>query len=114
MIKIYHNPRCSKSREGLALLEKSGQDFEVIKYLEDIPTKKELNEIIKLLGIKPVKLIRRNESIWKEKFAGKSLSDAKIVAIMVEHPKLIERPIVIKGKKAVLGRPTNNIQILLD
>ncbi|RYC51326.1 arsenate reductase (glutaredoxin) [Flagellimonas olearia] len=113
MIKIYHNPRCRKSREGLEVLEQSGQDFEVIKYLDKIPTKDELNEIIGYLGISPIELVRKNEAIWKEHYKGKELSDAEIVAAMVKHPKLIERPIVINGKKAVIGRPAEKINTLL-
>lgn len=109
MIKIYHNPRCTKSREGLEILEKSGKDFEIVKYLEEVPSKKELQEIIKLLGIKPEQLIRKNETIWKEKFKGKTLSDEKLIDAMVSNPKLIERPIVINGKKATIGRPPQNI-----
>lgn len=109
MIKIYHNPRCTKSREGLEILEKSGKDFEVIKYLENIPNKKELNELIDLLGIKPEQLLRKNEKIWKENFKGKTLSDSEIVDAMIAHPKLIERPIVVSGKKAIIGRPPQNI-----
>lgn len=113
MIKIYHNPRCTKSREGLGILEESGKDFEVIKYLEDIPTKKELKEIINLLGIKPEQLVRKNEAIWKDNFKGKSLSDSEILNAMISHPKLIERPIVINKDKAVIGRPPENIQKII-
>ena len=109
MIKIYHNPRCSNSREGLDILEKSGKNFEVIRYLEDIPTKKELKEIIDLLGIKPNQLVRKNETLWKERFKGQDLSDTQIIKILIENPRLIERPIVINGKKAVIGRPPLNI-----
>lgn len=113
MIKIYHNPRCRKSREGLEVLEQSGQDFEVIKYLDKVPTEDELKEIIGYLGISPIELVRKNEAIWKEHYKGKELSDAEIVAAMVKHPKLIERPIVINGKKAVIGRPAEKINTLL-
>jgi len=113
MIKIYHNPRCRKSREGLEVLEQSGQDFEVIKYLDKVPTEDELNEIIGYLGISPIELVRKNEAIWKEHYKGKELSDAEIVAAMAKHPKLIERPIVINGKKAVIGRPAEKINTLL-
>lgn len=113
MIKIYHNPRCRKSREGLEVLEQSGQDFEVIKYLDKVPTEDELNEIIGYLGISPIELVRKNETIWKEHYKGKELSDAEIVAAMAKHPKLIERPIVINGKKAVIGRPAEKINTLL-
>ena len=105
MIKIYHNARCSKSRCGLEILEKAGKDFEVVKYLEDVPTAEGLKDIIKLLGIKPIDLVRKGESIWKVNFKNKDLSDAEIITAMVENPKLIERPIVINGNKAVIGRP---------
>jgi len=109
MIKIYHNPRCTKSRQGLQLLEKSRKEFEIIKYLEDIPTKEELENIINLLGIKPIELVRKNEKIWKESFKGKNLSDSDIINAMLQHPKLIERPIVINNNKAIIGRPTEQI-----
>ncbi|MFB9058224.1 arsenate reductase (glutaredoxin) [Mariniflexile ostreae] len=109
MITIYHNNRCSKSRNGLQLLEESGKDFKIVKYLEDIPNEKELKDIIDLLKIKPIDLVRQNESIWKSNFKGKDLSDADIISAMVEHPKLIERPIVVNGKKAVIGRPSEKI-----
>lgn len=114
MIKIYHNPRCTKSRQGLALLENSGKDFEIVKYLESIPSKEELTEIIKLLGISPVSLIRKNEAIWKEQFKGKELTDEELINAMVTYPKLIERPIVINGDKAVIGRPTEDINKILN
>ncbi|MCB0462601.1 MAG: arsenate reductase (glutaredoxin) [Flavobacteriaceae bacterium] len=109
MIKIYHNNRCSKSRCGLELLEQSGKKFIVIKYLEDVPTKNELKDIINLLGIKPIDLIRKNEAIWKEQFKGKTLSDAQLIDAMLKNPKLIERPIVINGNKATIGRPPEKI-----
>lgn len=109
MIKIYHNNRCRKSRCGLQLLEDSGQQFQVVKYLEDIPTFDELKKIISLLGISPIELIRKNESIWKQEYKGKELSDKSIIEAMISHPKLIERPIVINGNQAVIGRPTERI-----
>ena len=109
MIKIYHNNRCSKSRCGIQALEESGKQFDVVKYLEDVPSKAELKHIIKLLGITPIELVRKNESVWKEKFKGKTLSDDAIIEAMVANPKLIERPIVINGNKAVIGRPTEKI-----
>lgn len=113
MIKIYHNPRCRKSREGLDILEKSGKGFELIRYLENIPTKEELKTILSLLGISAEKLVRKNEAIWKENYRGKLLSDEEIIAAMILHPKLIERPIVINGKKAVIGRPPEDINTIL-
>lgn len=109
MIKIYHNNRCSKSRLGLGVLEKSGKEFEIVKYLEDVPSKEELQDIINLLGIKPIELVRKNEAIWKQNFKGKNLSDSEIITAMINNPKLIERPIVINGNKAVIGRPTESI-----
>jgi arsenate reductase len=113
MIKIYHNNRCSKSRCGLEILEKSGKKFQVIKYLENVPSAKELKDIIELLKIKPIQLVRKNEAIWKENFKNKELSDSEIISAMVKYPKLIERPIVINGKKALIGRPPELISSIL-
>lgn len=113
MIKIYHNPRCQKSREGLEILKESGKDFKIIKYLEENPGESELREIIKLLNIKPEELVRKNETIWKENYKGKDLSGDEIIQAMVKHPNLIERPIVINNNKAVIGRPPVLIKSLL-
>ena len=109
MIKIYHNNRCSKSRCAIEFLEKNKKEFEIIKYLEEIPSKKELQQIIKLLGINPIELVRKNESVWKESYKNKDLTDSEIINAMIENPKLIERPIIINGNKAVIGRPTERI-----
>lgn len=106
---IYHNPRCRKSREGLAILENSGKEFEIVKYLEDVPTEEDLSEIIKMLDISPIQLIRKTEKTWKEEYKGKELSDSEIIKAMVQNPKLIERPIVINKNKAVIGRPSSTI-----
>ncbi len=105
MIHIYHNPRCSKSRETLAILEELNVDFEIIKYLDTPLSEKELTEIIKKLEIAPIDLVRKKEVIWKENFAEKTLSDEEIIKAMATYPKLMERPIVVKGNKAVIGRP---------
>jgi arsenate reductase (glutaredoxin) len=113
MIKIYHNNRCSKSRIGLKLLEDSGKEFQVINYLENTPDKYELKKIISMLGIKPIELVRKNELIWKEKFKNKTLSDDEIIEILIKNPKLIERPIVLNGNKAVIGRPSEKINDIL-
>ena len=94
---------------GVKALEESGKDFEIVKYLEDIPSKSELKAIIKMLGIAPIDLVRKNEKIWKDNFKGKELSDDEIITAMTENPKLIERPIVINNNKAVIGRPTEKI-----
>ena len=109
MIKIYHNSRCSKSRSGLEILENSGKDFEIVTYLENIPTKKELKHILSLLDIKAEDLIRKNETIWKENFKGKTFTNNQLIEAMVSYPKLIERPIVINGQKAVIGRHPEKI-----
>ncbi len=113
MLKIYHNPRCRKSREGLEFLESSNKEFEVVRYLDNVPTQEELKTIIGYLGISAEELVRKSEAIWKEKYKGKSLSESEIISAMVQNPKLIERPIIIKGEKAVIGRPAEKISILL-
>lgn len=105
MITIYHNPRCRKSREGLALLEQSEKVFKVVKYLEDVLSEKDLKTLISKLNIKPIDLIRKNEAIWKSDYKGQQLTDEQIIKAMQKHPKLIERPIVVNGNKAVIGRP---------
>lgn len=113
MITIYHNPRCSKSRQGLTILENSGKDFEVVKYLDEPLSKEKLEEILKLLNISPLDLVRKNEAAWKENYKGKNLTNTAILEAMVSHPKLIERPIVVNGKKAVIGRPPESIMDIL-
>ena len=112
-MKIYHNPRCGKSRQTLQMINDAGKDIEIIEYLKDVPNEDELKSIIKLLGIAPDQLLRKNEAIYKEKFKGKSFTDDEWIKIMIENPKLIERPIVIDGEKAVLGRPPENVLSLL-
>ncbi|AVI52129.1 arsenate reductase (glutaredoxin) [Pukyongia salina] len=109
MTKIYHNPRCSKSRQTVQLLEREGETFETVLYMDSPPTATELTDILKQLGLQPIDLVRMNEQIWKENYKGKDLTNAQIVAAMVAHPRLIERPIVIKNGKAALGRPPENI-----
>lgn len=114
MLKIYHNPRCTKSRQGLEILEKSDEEFKVIKYLEDLPTKDELRKVLEYLNMPAEQLVRKNEAIWKENFRGQSLTEEEIIDAMITYPKLIERPIIIKGTKAVIGRPSEKIYELLD
>lgn len=113
MIKIYHNPRCKKSREGLAILEESGKDFKIIKYLDEVPSKDEIKSILDQLGISPIDLVRTQEKIWKENYKGKTLTNSELIEALHEHPKLIERPIVINNNKAVIGRPPENIKEIL-
>ena len=112
-LKIYHNPRCSKSRETLALINENGAEVEVVEYLKEVPTEDELKALLKQLGIKAEQLVRRGEPVFKEQFAGKKLTEAQWIKAMVKYPKLIERPIVIKGNQAVLGRPPQNVLDLL-
>ena len=109
MIQILHNPRCRKSREGLAILEASGKEFEIVKYLDDTPDAEGMREILKKLGINAEQLLRKNEAIWKEQYKGKEMTESEIIDAMVSEPKLIERPIVIDGQRAVLGRPPEHI-----
>jgi len=113
MIKIYHNSRCSKSREGLKILEESGKDFLIVKYLDIPMKKKDIQEVLQLLNISAEELVRKNEKVWKENYKGKALSEDEIIEAMQEHPKLIERPIVVNGDKAVIGRPPEKIKDLI-
>ena len=109
MITIYHNSRCSKSRAGVEYLENKGKEFDVVKYLDENLTENELKDLIKKLGIKPIELVRKNEAVWKENYKDENLSDEEIIKAMVENPKLIERPIIVNGDKAVIARPTEKI-----
>lgn len=110
---IYHNPRCSKSRATLALLEQHGIEPRVVEYLQTPPTKTELQSLVAMLGISPEHLVRKGEQIFKDDYAGKTLSDAQWIDAMAAHPILIERPIVVSGKRAVIGRPPENVEQLL-
>ncbi len=112
--RIYHNPRCSKSRQTLALLEENGIRPEVVLYMETPPTADQLSEVLEKLGIKARDLLRRGEDEYRElNLAEPALSDRDLINAMITHPKLIERPIVIKGNKAVLGRPPENVLALI-
>lgn len=113
MITIYHNPRCSKSRNCNLMLEKLNEKVQVINYITTPFNYETLSDLIQLLNIKPIELVRKNEVVWKEKFKGKNLSDAKIIKAMIAHPKLIERPIVVKNDKAAIGRPIENVLKIL-
>lgn len=108
---ILHNPHCSKSRETLQLLEEQGEDIEIVKYLDDVPSRESLENILSLLKVKPIELVRTNETIWKENYKSKDLSDEEVINAMLEHPRLIERPIVIKNNQAAIGRPP---RLILD
>lgn len=113
-MQIYHNPRCTKSRETLELLKSKGIEPDIILYLQESPSEKELADVLRKLNIPAEKLIRKNEKIFKESYKGKQFSEREWIKIMIENPKLIERPIVISGDKAVIGRPPSNVLELLD
>ena len=113
MIQILHNPRCRKSREGVQFLEEHNVEFKIVNYLDDTLSESELTEIISKLNILPIDLVRKNETIWKTDYKGKTLSDAEIIKAMVKNPKLIERPIVITTNNAVIGRPKEAIKTIL-
>lgn len=113
-VKIYHNPRCTKSRETLALLEQQGVTAEVVEYLKTPPSHAELQEILSKLGIKPRQLMRTKEAEYKENgLDDASLTDSDLIEAMVRIPKLIERPIVISNGKAAIGRPPQNVLEIL-
>lgn len=114
MITIYHNPRCRKSRETLQLIEESGEDYEIIEYLKNPPTKDKLRELINKVNLPFDYFIRKNEAVFKENFKGKDFSEDQWLDILVENPKLIERPIVEKGDEAALGRPPDNVKQLFS
>lgn len=114
MIKIYHNPRCGKSRNAITVLEKNNIEFEIVEYLKDVPTKNELKAIILKLGIAPHDLIRTKESIYKEQFEGKNLSDEEWIDAMIKYPILIERPIVISKSKAIIAREEGKLESFLS
>jgi len=112
-IQIWHNPRCQKSRNTLALLNEKGVEVEVVKYLDTAPSKEELVEMLKMLGMSARELMRTKETIYKE-LGIKDINDEDmLIGLMVANPKLIERPIVIKDGKAAIGRPIENIIELL-
>jgi len=112
--KIYHNPRCSKSRQTLEILNDKGVDVEIVEYLKNPPSVEELTTVINSLGVTAQEVMRKKEAEYKE--AGlndESLSESKQIELMVAFPKVIERPIVVKGKKAVVGRPPENVLELI-
>lgn len=113
MIVIYHNPNCSKSRESLEILETNKEDIQIIKYLDEPLKAEKLNKIIKLLKIKPIELIRQQETLWKDNFKDLEFTDEELIDVMINYPQLIERPIVINGDKAVIGRPPTKILDIL-
>jgi len=112
-VTIWHNPRCSKSRNSMTLLEEKGVDVEVVKYLDTPPTKEELKTLLSQLGMNARELMRTKEDVYKELGLKEVDDEEKLIEAMVENPKLIERPIVIKEGKAVIGRPIENVVELI-
>lgn len=112
-MKIYHNPRCSKSRQTLNIIKESGQEVEIIEYLKTPPTAEELEDVLLKLNLPIEYLIRTGEAIYKTEYKGKDLTDAEWIEALVEHPNMLERPIVVKDNQAILGRPPENVQKLL-
>ena len=113
MIQLFHNSRCGKSRNCLAFIENSEKEFEIIKYLENPPTIAELTLILKKLNFKPIELVRQKETIWIEKYKNKPMTNFEIIKAKVENPILIERPIIIDGEKAYIGRDLNTLSHLI-
>ena len=113
-ITLWHNPRCSKSRDSFKLLEERGIEANVVKYLENIPTKEELQNIINMLGMNSAReLMRTKQAVYKELNLKDETSEEKLIEAMIQNPKLIERPIIIKDNKAVIGRPIEKVIELL-
>ena len=104
-ITIYHNSRCSKSREALLILEDNNCEVEIVEYLKKTPSKKEIKDILMKLGLKPIDIVRKKEELFIKNFSNKKFTDSEWIQIMIENPILIERPIIVDGYKAIIGRP---------
>lgn len=113
MMKIYHNPRCQKSREALSILEDKGLKPEIVLYLEQPLSRAELQNLLKMLDMLPSELIRREEPLFRENFKDKELSETEWLEVLLENPRLMQRPIIVKGGRAVVGRPPERVQELL-
>lgn len=112
-VRIYHNKRCSKSRAACQLLAEQGVAVEVVDYLKTPPTGDELRVLLRRLGMKPEALVRRGEAVYKEHFAGRLLNDEEWIEALAKYPILIERPIVVRGETAVVGRPPERVLDLI-
>jgi arsenate reductase len=108
-MKIYHNPKCSKSRQTLEIIKAETSAFEIIEYLKNPISAEEITVLLSQLNIKPIELVRTQETTWKENYKGKELTQTEIINAMAENPKLIERPIVVKDNKAIIGRPPEKV-----
>jgi arsenate reductase len=112
-LTIYHNPAWTKRRETLALIRARGHEPQIVEYLKNPPSEAELTAIVRKLGIEPLELIRRNEQVFKDKYAGKTLGDKEWIKAMVKDPILIQRPIVVRGELCAIGRPPEDVERLL-
>ena len=113
-VVVFHNARCSKSRAACELVAGHGISATIVNYLENPPTAETLRDLLAKLGMRPGELVRRGEDVFKTHYAGRELSDEEWLTALVAHPDLIERPIVVVGDKAVIGRPTERVKALLD
>jgi len=113
MIVIYHNPNCSKSQACVNFMETSKHDFSVVKYMDEALSVEKMKKILNLLKFTPMELVRQNEKLWQTDYANKNLTDIEIITAMLKHPQLMERPIVINGDKAIIGRPPERVLDIL-
>jgi arsenate reductase len=112
-VTIYHNNRCSKSRDAITILDEQGIDYKIVPYLVETPDAEALTKLIKKLKMKPEELVRKSEDVYKEMFRDREMTDEEWIAAMVAHPQLIERPIVVNGRKAVVARPPEKVLEIL-
>lgn len=112
-LTIYHNPRCSKSREACSIIDTKAAPFEIREYLTKPLSEKEIKDLLKKLGMKAEEIVRKNEDLYKKKYKDKKLGEMEWIKVLAKNPILIERPIIVKGDKAVIGRPPENINTLI-
>ncbi|MCB0688921.1 MAG: arsenate reductase (glutaredoxin), partial [Saprospiraceae bacterium] len=113
-MKIYHNPRCRKSRETLNIIQNHGIEPEVVLYLESPPTREEIREVLDKLNMKAEELVRKEEKLYKDEYRNQDLSEEEWIEVLAENPKLIQRPVVVNGKRAIIGRPPESVHVLLQ
>ncbi|MCB9246639.1 MAG: arsenate reductase (glutaredoxin) [Flavobacteriales bacterium] len=113
-VVIWHNPRCSKSRETLKLLQQKGVDFEIFEYLKEPVSESDIEQLLQKLELTPIQLIRTKEDLFQSQYAKMELTDLQLIKLMSDNTKLIERPIVLAKEKAAIGRPPENVLKLLD
>ena len=112
-MKIYHNPRCRKSREALNIIQNYGIEPEVVLYLDTPPSRQEIKDVLSKLEITAKELVRKEEKLFKEEYRGKELTEEQWITVLADNPKLIQRPVVINGKRAIIGRPPESVHVLL-